>query len=242
MCVCHYFILSKLHTYDTAATLLSTSILSTNLSTNSTDNLSAAVTTYLSAAASGNLSAEINSTKLKIIDSSSPTNPQFFYTISRILRIEFRHWNYLSLLVTTEDAQPNNPKINQQPTLTSNILPATITKNKLLDTIFSFKLEEPLTIPLFNGATLEEKPIMVMYTDVKINGHSIKLILDIDHAASTRIIITNEATKTSIGEINNFPIEVNGIMVPIKVLVIEAIQYQALVGNDWLSKTNALLD
>ncbi|KAG9295854.1 hypothetical protein G9A89_006593 [Geosiphon pyriformis] len=31
-------------------------------------------------------------------------------------------------------------------------------------------------------------------------------------------------------------------MVPIKVLIIEATQYQALVGNDWLSKTNALLD
>ncbi|KAG9292201.1 hypothetical protein G9A89_023921 [Geosiphon pyriformis] len=31
-------------------------------------------------------------------------------------------------------------------------------------------------------------------------------------------------------------------MIPIKVLVIEATQYQALVGNDWLSKTNTILN
>ncbi|KAG9288529.1 hypothetical protein G9A89_015735 [Geosiphon pyriformis] len=45
-----------------------------------------------------------------------------------------------------------------------------------------------------------------------------------------------------IGEIDNFPIEVNGIVTSIKVLVMEATQYQALVGNDWLVKTNAVLD
>ncbi|KAG9304678.1 hypothetical protein G9A89_021458 [Geosiphon pyriformis] len=31
-------------------------------------------------------------------------------------------------------------------------------------------------------------------------------------------------------------------MTPIKVLVMEATQYQALVGNDWLSKVNVTLD
>ncbi|KAG9305696.1 hypothetical protein G9A89_022618 [Geosiphon pyriformis] len=49
-------------------------------------------------------------------------------------------------------------------------------------------------------------------------------------------------TKTPIKEIDNFPIEVNGIIIPIKVLIIEATQYQALIGNDWLSKTNVTLD
>ncbi|KAG9302595.1 hypothetical protein G9A89_007299 [Geosiphon pyriformis] len=169
--------------------------------------------------------------------------------------------NYLSLLVTTEDTQPNNLETNQQPILTSNILPATITENKSLDTIFPFKLKELLTMLLFSEAALEEKSIMAMYTDVKVDGHSIKLILDselagsiitkqlmdqlsrqVDCAASARIITADGATKTPIGEINNFSIEVNDIMVPIKVLIMEATQYQALVENDWLSKTNALLD
>ncbi|KAG9288086.1 hypothetical protein G9A89_017681 [Geosiphon pyriformis] len=81
-----------------------------------------------------------------------------------------------------------------------------------------------------------------MYTNVKINGQIIKLILNIDCAASARIITANRTTKTPIGKIDNFLIKVNGIIVSIKVLVIEAIQYQAFVSNNWLSKTNAILN
>ncbi|KAG9301108.1 hypothetical protein G9A89_012491 [Geosiphon pyriformis] len=169
--------------------------------------------------------------------------------------------NYLSLLVILEDAQPNNPETNQYSTLTSNILLATITKNESLDAIFLFELEEPSTTPLFSGAALEEKPITAMYTDTKVDGHSIKLILDsglagsiiikqlidqlgcrVDCAASAKIITANGTTKTPIDEIDDFPFEVNGIIISIKVLVIEATQYQTLIGNDWLSKTNAILD
>ncbi|KAG9291614.1 hypothetical protein G9A89_022033 [Geosiphon pyriformis] len=64
----------------------------------------------------------------------------------------------------------------------------------------------------------------------------------VDQAASARIITADEATKTPISKIGNFSFKVNGIMTPIKVLVIEATQYQALVGNDWLFKVNATLD
>ncbi|KAG9285379.1 hypothetical protein G9A89_010854 [Geosiphon pyriformis] len=159
--------------------------------------------------------------------------------------------NYLSLLVTPKNAQPNNLETKQQSTLTSNIPPTTITENETLNTIFPFKLEETTPVLLFSGATLNTKPITAMYTDVKVNGHFIKLILDsrsagsiitkqlidqlgcqVDHTASTRIITTNGATKTLIGEIDDFPFEVNGIIIPIKVLVIEATQYQALIEND----------
>ncbi|KAG9297565.1 hypothetical protein G9A89_007640 [Geosiphon pyriformis] len=92
----------------------------------------------------------------------------------------------------------------------------------------------------------EKKPLMAMYTDAKVDGHSIKLILDsgsvgsiitkqlidqlgcqVDRVVSAKIITTDGATKTPIGEINNFFIEVNGIIVPIKVLVMEATQYQS---------------
>ncbi|KAG9291299.1 hypothetical protein G9A89_021801 [Geosiphon pyriformis] len=100
-----------------------------------------------------------------------------------------------------------------------------------------------------------------MYTDTKVDGHSIKLILDsklagsiitrqfinqlgyqVDCTTSARIIIAYRMTKTPIGEIDNLPIKVNGIIVPIKVLVIETTQYQTLIGDDWLSKTNIILD
>ncbi|KAG9286956.1 hypothetical protein G9A89_001194 [Geosiphon pyriformis] len=136
-----------------------------------------------------------------------------------------------------------------------------VTKNKSLAAIFSFKLEKTINPPLFSRAALKEKPITVMYTDVKVDGHSIKLILDngsagsiitrqlidqlgyqVDCTANAKIITADGATKTPIEEINDFPIEVNGIIVSIKVLVMEATQYQALIGNDWLSKTIAILD
>ncbi|KAG9302754.1 hypothetical protein G9A89_009531 [Geosiphon pyriformis] len=159
--------------------------------------------------------------------------------------------NYLSLLVTPEDAQPKDPETNLQLILTSNIPLATITEDESLAAIFLFEIEEPSEVLLFSGATIKEKPITAMYTDAKIDGHSIKLILDngsadsiitqqlmnqlsrrVDHAASTRIITADGATKTPIGKIDDLLIEINGITVPIKVLIMEATQYQALVGND----------
>ncbi|KAG9295154.1 hypothetical protein G9A89_006135 [Geosiphon pyriformis] len=165
-----------------------------------------------------------------------------------------------NLLVTSEDATSNNTEFNQH--VPTNTIPlATISSNEFLVAIFPFELKENTPIPLFSGATFEEKPITAMYMDASIDGHPIKLILDsgsvgsiitrqlmdqlgcqVDRAASARIITANSATKTPIGEIDDFPIEINNIIVPIKILVIDATQYQALVGNDWLSKTNAMLD
>ncbi|KAG9295599.1 hypothetical protein G9A89_000964 [Geosiphon pyriformis] len=68
---------------------------------------------------------------------------------------------------------------NHKQTLTSNIPSATITNDKSFIAIFPFKLEELTSKLLFNKAVLEEKPITIMYTDAKVNEHSIKLILDI---------------------------------------------------------------
>ncbi|KAG9295052.1 hypothetical protein G9A89_017846 [Geosiphon pyriformis] len=147
---------------------------------------------------------------------------------------EFRNWNYLSLLVISEDVLSNNTELNQKQPLTSNIPSAIITNDKSLTAIFLFKLEESTSTPLFSKATLEEKPITVMYTDAKVDGYFIKSILDIDCAASARIIMANGETKTPIGKIDNFSFEVNGIITSIK--------YQALVGNDWLVKTNTVLN
>ncbi|KAG9288034.1 hypothetical protein G9A89_017629 [Geosiphon pyriformis] len=266
---------SELLTYDTAATLLTTSISNANLSTDNTSNLLAATTTHLSATASSNISAPTNSntttelilkwnpkakidpTKLEIVDGTK--SRQWNLGTGYAQHLNFQ--NYLSLLVIPEDTQPNNLETNQYSTLTSNILPATITKNKSLNAIFLFELKKPSIMPLFSGATLEKKSITAMYTDVKVDGHSIKLILNsglansiitkqlidqlgcqINCAASTRIITADGATKTPIGEIDDFFFEVNGIITLIKVLVMEATQYQALVENDWLSKTNAILN
>ncbi|KAG9284104.1 hypothetical protein G9A89_022878 [Geosiphon pyriformis] len=155
-------------------------------------------------------------------DTSQPQNPN--------------SQNYLSLLVTPEDASTNNLAFTQKQPLTSNIPPAIITEDKLLATIFPFEFEETATMPLFSGAVLEAKPITMMYIDTKVEGHQI------NPRQCARIITADRATKTLISEIDNFPFEVNGIVTPIKVLVMEATQYQALIGNDWLFKVNATLD
>ncbi|KAG9289290.1 hypothetical protein G9A89_007851 [Geosiphon pyriformis] len=237
----------------------------------STSDLSAAATSNISTAATNNLSTPTDpntnpktkndSTELEIGDSSPSTNPQFFTNSGTGQPQNPNSQNYLSLLVTPEDASTNNPAFTQKQLLTSNISSATITKDKSLSAIFPFEFEETAAMPLFSGATLEAKPITAMYTDAKVKGKSIKLILDsgsassiitrqlmdqlghrVDQAASARIITANGATKTPISKIDNFPFEVNGIVTSIKVLVMEATQYQALVGNDWLFKVNATLD
>ncbi|KAG9285019.1 hypothetical protein G9A89_009829 [Geosiphon pyriformis] len=138
----------------------------------------------------------------------------------------------LDLLVTSENAASSKPETKQKP-LTSNIPLAASIEDKSLAAIFPFELEGITLIPLFSGAILDTKPITAMYTDAKV---------DVDRAANTKIITANRATKTPIGEIDDFSFEVNGIIVPIKILVMEATQYQALVSNDWLIKTNTIFD
>ncbi|KAG9286102.1 hypothetical protein G9A89_022779 [Geosiphon pyriformis] len=210
---------------DTTANLPSTSISDSSLLT--------AATSDISTAATHNISTAATKSRSRNSSTSATQNPN--------------SQNYLSLLVIPEDATTNNSGSNQQQTLTNNIPPATVTNDKLLAAIFPFDLEETIKILLFSGAALEEKPITAMYTDVKIDGHTIKLILNsglagsiitrqlmnqlghrVDRAASARIITANGAIKTPIGKIDNLPIEINGIMVPVKVFVMEVTQYQAL--------------
>ncbi|KAG9293007.1 hypothetical protein G9A89_016369 [Geosiphon pyriformis] len=215
MYVCHNCAKSKhLPANNAAADLLSTSISDPSLLTAATSNISTAATTmvvYQLIPSSSNLPSGSHSQNL---GTNATQNLNF--------------QNYLSLLVIPEDATPSNPETNPIQKLTSNILPATVTKNKTLAAIFLFD-------PIISGAALEKKPITAMYTNAKVDGHFIKLILDsIDHAASAHIIIANGATKTPIGKIDDFLFEINGIIIPIKVL--------ALMNNDWLLKTHVTFD
>ncbi|KAG9299110.1 hypothetical protein G9A89_020423 [Geosiphon pyriformis] len=75
--------------------------------------------------------------------------------------------------------------VNQSPVtagnacmLLFNISLAIVTNDKLLAAIFSFEFEKLTSTPLFNGAVLEKKLITAMYTNAKVDGHSIKLILN----------------------------------------------------------------
>ncbi|KAG9285092.1 hypothetical protein G9A89_009903 [Geosiphon pyriformis] len=118
-------------------------------------------------------------------------------------------------------AQQQNPLY-----IPTTILPARIAENANLSDIFPFNFEaNESPFLLSNAAANEQKAITIMYTE-----------------AETIIVTANDMKKTPVEEIDNFLFTLNGITIPIKVLVMDVLQYQTLVGNDWLQKANAKLD
>ncbi|KAG9291669.1 hypothetical protein G9A89_022088 [Geosiphon pyriformis] len=119
------------------------------------------------------------------------------------------------------------------------IPPARIAENTNLSDIFPFEFEANESPFLLNNtAANEQKAITAMYTEAEVEGKTIRLILD----TQTVIVTADGMKKTSVGKIDNFPFTLDGITIPVKVLVMDAPQYQALVGNDWLQKANANLN
>ncbi|KAG9301283.1 hypothetical protein G9A89_012666 [Geosiphon pyriformis] len=119
------------------------------------------------------------------------------------------------------------------------IPPARIAENANLSDIFPFEFEANESLFLLsNAATNEQKAITAMYIEAEVERKTIHLILD----TQTVIITADDMKKTPVGEIDNFLFTLDGITIPVKVFVINAPQYQALVGNDWLQKANANLN
>ncbi|KAG9300999.1 hypothetical protein G9A89_018951 [Geosiphon pyriformis] len=200
----------------TTTNLLPVSVSTSDSSAAATSNISTAATNYLSTPTNSNTNPEPSSnnirqpsiqsySKLKIGDGCSPTDLQFTKLTIRIMHLEFGYQSRPKPKFSTLFKSPSYPRKHH---LQQH-------KIQLASAIFSFELEENTTIPLFSGATLKKKPITAMYTDARVDGHLIKLILD---TASAKIITANGVTKTPISEIDNFSFEVNGIMTPIKVL------------------------
>ncbi|KAG9301426.1 hypothetical protein G9A89_018098 [Geosiphon pyriformis] len=133
-------------------------------------------------------------------------------------------------------AQQQNPSYTP-----TTIPPARITENANLSDIFPFEFkanESPFL--LSNTTANEQKAIMAMYTEAEVERKTICLILN---SRSTGIIVTTDGMKkTPVGEINNFLFTLDGITIPVKVLIMDAPQYQALIRNDWLQKANANLN
>ncbi|KAG9307366.1 hypothetical protein G9A89_017195 [Geosiphon pyriformis] len=192
-----------------ATTNLSTASISTSdLSAAATSNISTAATNHLSIPTNSNTAPEPSSndirqlliqshSKLEISNGCSPTNSPFVRPIIKITHLEFGYQLH---------PKPKFPTLfksseSNQHVPTNTISLATISSDEFLAAIFPFELKENTLIPLFNGATFEEKPITVMYTNARVDGHSIKLILDshqVNQAASARIITADRTTKTPI--------------------------------------------
>ncbi|KAG9294205.1 hypothetical protein G9A89_021564 [Geosiphon pyriformis] len=189
-----------LPTNNAAAYLSTNHILNPNLSTTATSNISTtAVTNNLSDICNSNTIK--SHSKLEISNSCLPTNPQLLYTTIRIMVSEFRNWVHTKL---------------EFPILFNNIPLATIIEDESLVAIFSFEIEEPSKVSLFNSGSADSIIIRQL-----IN----QLGCQVNQATSTRIITANEATKTPIGKINDLFIKVNDIIIPIKILLSQNGQY-----------------
>ncbi|KAG9300518.1 hypothetical protein G9A89_002396 [Geosiphon pyriformis] len=151
----------------------------------------------------------------------------------------------------------------QNPSYTFTTIPlARIAENANLLNIlpFEFKANE-LPFLLSNAAVNEQKAITAIYTEAEVKGKTIRLILDnkfarsiityqlmqqlkrnVDQPAQSVIVTANDIKKTLVGEIDNFPFTLDGITIPVKVLIMDALQYQAFIRNDWLQKANANLN
>ncbi|KAG9298074.1 hypothetical protein G9A89_018157 [Geosiphon pyriformis] len=181
--------------------------------------------------------------------------PQNRYQVNNN-RIKEQNFYHTALSEGRATAQQQNSSHNY-----TTILPARIAKNANLSDIFPFKFEaNESPFLLSNAAANEQKAITAMYTEAEVEGKPIRLILDsgsagsiityqliqqlkknVDRPAQTVIVIADGMKKTPVGEIDNFLFTLDGITIPVKVLVMDALQYQALVENDWLQKANANL-
>ncbi|KAG9300238.1 hypothetical protein G9A89_011311 [Geosiphon pyriformis] len=126
------------------------------------------------------------------------------------------------------------------PSNNNTILSAQIAQNANLLDIFSFKFkanESPFL--LSNTAANEQKAITAMYTEATLIQH---LQRTVDRPAQTVIVTADSMKKTPVKKIDNFLFTIDKITIPVKVLVIDAPQYQALVRNYWLLKANANLN
>ncbi|KAG9286678.1 hypothetical protein G9A89_012228 [Geosiphon pyriformis] len=173
---------------------------------------------------------KINPNNQLVSQNSGQQRPNYYYTQSSYLTIPEESDFQQSVLSEGKVVAPkSNPSNNTIP-------PAQIAQNANLSDIFPFEFkanESPFL--LSNAAVNEQKAITAMYTEATLQR-------TVDRPAQTVIVIADGMKKTPVEKIDNFPFTIDGIIIPVKVLVMDAPQYQALVGNDWLLKTNANLD
>ncbi|KAG9292105.1 hypothetical protein G9A89_005249 [Geosiphon pyriformis] len=198
----------------------------------------------------------INSNNQLVSQNSGQQRPNHYYTQPSYLTIPEELDFQQTALSEGEIAAPRSNFSNH------TISPAQIAQNANLSDIFLFEFEaNESPFLLSNAAVNEQKAITAMYTEATVKGKPIHLILDsgsaesiityqlmqqlkrnVDRPAQTVIVTADGMKKTPVGEIDDFPFSINGITIPVKVLVMDAPQYQVLVGNDWLLKANANLN
>ena len=75
---------------------------------------------------------------------------------------------------------------------------------------------------------------------------SLSLLKDLDmeitKASKTVMVNVNGERRRPLGAVSDIPLKIQGRIIPMDAIVTDANSYAAIVGNDWLRKTKALLD
>ena len=75
---------------------------------------------------------------------------------------------------------------------------------------------------------------------------SLSLLKDLDmeitKASKTLMVNVNGEKRRPLGAVTDIPLKINGCIIPMDAIVTDANSYAAIVGNDWLRKTKAVLD
>ncbi|KAG9292303.1 hypothetical protein G9A89_009115 [Geosiphon pyriformis] len=181
----------------------------------------------------------INSNNQLVPRNSGQQRPNHYYTQPSYLTIPEESNFQQTALSENEVVAPRSNPSNH------TISPAQIAQNVNLLDIFPFEFEaNESPFLLSNAAVNKQKAITVMYTKATVEGKPICLILDsglagsiityqliqqlkqnINRPAQTVIVTADDMKKTTIGEIDDFPFTIDGITIPVKVLIMNAPQY-----------------
>jgi hypothetical protein len=75
---------------------------------------------------------------------------------------------------------------------------------------------------------------------------SLSLLKDLDmeitKASKTVMVNVNGERRRPLGAVTNLPLKIHDCIIPMDAIVTDANSYSAIVGNDWLCKTKAILD
>jgi hypothetical protein len=68
------------------------------------------------------------------------------------------------------------------------------------------------------------------------------LDMEITQASKTIMVNVNGERRRPLGAVSNIPLKIHNVIIPMDAIVTDANSYAAIVGNDWLRKTKAVID
>ncbi|KAG9284234.1 hypothetical protein G9A89_002044 [Geosiphon pyriformis] len=132
----------------------------------------------------------------------------------KIDQLTKKNFHHTALLEDRAAAQQQNPFYTP-----TTIPPARIAENANLSDIFFFEFEaNESPFLLSNAVANKQKAITAMYTEAELKRN-------VNRPAQTVIITVDGMKKTPVGEIDNFPFTLDGITIPVKVLIMDVPQY-----------------